>query len=111
MGYKNKIKWNERQVFDASGLTTGYQTMAAAGWANAPIAIKIVNNSDMDVDVSFDGSTDHDFVATSSACVWDLRTNAYEDKAALAEATQVYLKASGAGTGNVYAIAIYQEKA
>jgi hypothetical protein len=111
MGYKNKIKWNERQVFDTSGLSTSYQTMAAAGWTNAPIALKIVNNSDKDIDVSFDGSTDHDFVAQSSACVWDLRTNAYLDKAAMAEATQVFIKGASAGTGNVYAVAIYQEKA
>jgi hypothetical protein len=73
-----------------------------------PIRImKITNNSDVDVTVSWDGSTDHEIVVAGSFLLLDVSTN---KEAALAfeisQNTQISVKGAS-GTGNIYLSAYY----
>ncbi len=107
-----RVKMNPipRLVFDTSSLTTGYQTMDADGLANEVQIFKMINDSTVAVDVSFDGLVDHEYIPAGGAFILDLTANAEGDLSAFSLATQIFLKGSGAGVGNVYAIGYSQRR-
>jgi hypothetical protein len=69
--------------------------------------LKIVNNTNADLTISFDGTTDNDFVPANSFCLYDFNANADENNEFyLSLNTQIYVKGSP-GSGSVYAVALY----
>ena len=85
---------------------------AAVGTAfNFPARlIKIANNTNADIIVSFDGINDHDFVASDGFVLYDYCTNqsAVGGYLEQAKGTVVYVKEASAGpsSGSVYVTAI-----
>lgn len=61
MAYKNYVKAIPLKSIDSATFTGSYQNINA-GLINPCFLLRIVNNSNKDVTVSYDGSTDHDFV-------------------------------------------------
>ncbi len=98
-----------------------YRNVAAASITNSYVALgtpfghqvrvmKFVNNTNADVSVSFDGTTNNDFVPANSFCLYDLQTNAHSDyKFTMSVGTQVLIKyTTGApSTGSFYVVALY----
>jgi len=110
MAVKNRVFPLELQSIDSSTLTANYQAVEASGIEAPAFVIRISNNSDEDVTISFDGSTDHEIVAAGEGIRWDFQTNARPQTniAALAQGTVIYAKGT-AGTGTITISGWYQE--
>lgn len=101
-----RCEYIARQSRNSSTFNNSYQTLGSAISSPAVIC-KIVNDSTIDIDVSTDGSTDHDFVPANGFVLYDLRTNHGVDQNFMfPKGTQFYIKGSAAGTGSVYLIVL-----
>jgi len=85
-------------------------TYAAVGTAfGHPMNIvKFINNTNADLTISFDGSTNNDFVPAGGFSLYDLTTNRTATNATFVFqlGTQVYVKGSPT-SGSFYVVAIY----
>jgi hypothetical protein len=99
---------------DSATFTGAYQTLGAVT-ANPGRILKIVNNSNVDVTMSWDGVTDHDLIPASSGTIYDISTNKQQVSSngggqwSIGTATQFYIKgtAGGGNSGSVYLIYMY----
>lgn len=71
--------------------------------------VKFVNNTDGDMIISFDGTTENEFVPAGGFVLYDLTSNrAVDDEFVMQIGTQIYVKQSTVPTkGDVYAVCIY----
>jgi hypothetical protein len=101
-----RCEYLARQSRDSSTFDGSYQTLGSPLGSPA-IIFKIVNDSNMDIDISVDGSQDHDFVPANGFVLYDLRTNRRKDQQfAFIQGTQFYVRGSAPGTGNIYLVAM-----
>ena len=92
----------ERQDRNSSTFNNTFQTLGSS-LSQPGVIVKIINNSNVDIDVSLDGVTNHDFVPMGSFVLYDLRTNhGVEKQFAFKLGTQFYVKGAAAGVGSVY---------
>ena len=74
--------------------------------------LRIINTSDVDVFVSFDGATVQEFVPKETTLVMPLQANApktYNGTALMAKGRKVYITAAAPGkTGRIYLAGYYQ---
>lgn len=96
---------------DSATFTGSYQKLGSTALANPSILLKVVNNSNVLVTVSYDGVNDHDIVPAGGYYLYDFGSDAQsvsEDRRlALSQGTQVWVKGA-AGTGSVYLVTVYQ---
>lgn len=95
---------------DSATFTGSYQLLSATAGIPSPVFyLKIVNNSNIGVTVSYDGTTDHDFVRAGSDAPLNIQSNNSPNNhsAILKQYTKVYVKAA-AGAGLVYLSGWYQ---
>lgn len=107
---KNSIQAIPLTSLDTSTLSGDYIAINATGTTEPCVLIRVINDSDTDLTVSYDGSNDHDYVRTGSVLDINLQTNSQPNSkvAQLSRGTVVYVK-SAAGTGNVYLAGYYQQ--
>jgi len=113
MAVKNIVLPIPLSSINSSTFSGAYQLLSgAAGITNACIILRIVNNSTMDVTVSYDGTNDHDYVLTKTTRDIQFQTNALpqSNSCSLAQGTKIYVKGS-AGVGLVYLSGFYQPQA
>lgn len=94
----------------ASSTVSGtYQAINANGLSEACFMIRINNDSNKDITVSYDGSTDHEFIIASDFLQVDAQNNARPNNfiALFPKGMIVYVKGT-AGTGNIYLSGYYQ---
>jgi hypothetical protein len=99
---------------DSATFTGAYQTIGPVT-GNPGRILKIVNNSNVDVTMSWDGVTDHDFIPASSGTVYDISTNRQDVQSngggqwSTGQGTQFYVKgtAGGGNSGSIYLIYMY----
>ncbi len=105
----NLIKVIPLTSINSAAFTGAYQVVNTNGTANACILIRIINDSNVDVTVSYDGATDHDFVPAGTQNVLQFQANAQPtgNAALLAKGTKVYVKGA-AGVGLVYLAGYFQ---
>lgn len=110
MSVKNSMYYIPMTSIDSATFTGAYQAINA-GTTQPCFAFKIINNSTVDVTISLDGTTDHDYIPSKSAQIYDLQTNKQpqNDMCLLVQGTKVYVKSS-AGTGSVYLVGLTQLK-
>ncbi len=97
----------ERRSIDSSTLTGSFQLVGSV-FSHPIILLKIVNVSDEDVDISYNGSTVHDIVPANGFTLYDANTNRYRDNEGMQWAVNQGVWARGtAGTGNIYVVAFY----
>jgi len=100
-----RAEYLERQSRDSSTFDASYQTLGSSLTSPA-VLVKIINNSDQDIDVSLDATVDHDFVPAKSFFLYDLRANHGRDADyVLQTGTQFFIKGA-AGTGSVYLVVL-----
>ncbi len=101
------IAYEALKSIDSASFTGSYQALGSATAHEARI-FKIVNNPNMGVTISLDGSTDMDFIPPSTFVLYDLGTNRGNPTASLVlpKGSQFYIKGS-AGMGLVYAVFMY----
>ncbi len=103
MVYTARIAWEPLRTLDSATLSGGYLAVGTA-LAFPSYILKMVNNSNVLVTVSIDGSTDIDVLPANSFWLYD------EDKTQSHEGmpigTQIFVKGS-AGTGLIYLVSQY----
>lgn len=110
-----RAAYRTRQERAGSTFDGTYQTLGNPLPADAAI-LKIINNTALDVDISTDGTNNHDFLQASGGfVVYDLRANGkgkgYSEEGLLfREGLQFYVNGSGATTGDIYLITIGEEE-
>ncbi len=110
MAYKNKVLPIPLSSIDSATFSGSYQLLSAtAGIPNPAIMLHIANNSNIGITISYDGTTDHDFLIAGQQRELEFQTNALPQQyeAVLAAGTKVYVKAA-AGVGLVYLSGWYQ---
>ncbi len=110
MAVKNSV--NAIELFGLSSAvmdTDEYQSISDTGLPFPCFLVRIINNSDEDVTVSYDGVTDNDFIPQGTTLQLPLQTNSQPNNniALIAKGTKVYLKGSP-GSGDVYLAGYYQ---
>lgn len=108
MSYQSTVLYPDPiKSIDSATFTGSYQAVGTP-LVNASRIFKIVNNSTKDITVSFDGTSDHDFIPTKSFVLYDFTSNKSSDTplTAFPKGTQVYVKAA-AGGGLVYVISFF----
>ncbi len=106
MYQSNKAVFQTLRSIDSATFTGSYQVVGSSLTFSARI-LKIVNNSNVAVTVSYDGVNDNDFIPAGSFASYDFGTNkgTSSDALDLPKGTQVLVKGS-AGSGSVYVVAI-----
>jgi len=107
---KNKVLPILLSLIDSSTFTGAYQAINPTGLPNACFEILIINDSNRDIGISFDGTTDHLFLPENQRLEFNFQTNAQpqNNTAQLALGTVVYVKGNAAGTGFVALSGWYQ---
>lgn len=98
----------ELRSYDTSTGDSTYKTVGAT--FSEPIrVIKFKNDSDVDITISYDGTTDHDIILSGDREVEDLSSNKTSSRGFVRSAgEQIYAKSSS-GTGFLYITTIYAE--
>lgn len=105
---QDRVKFTFDEIRSRNGTTFdgNWQTLGAALTRNVRI-LKIINDSNRDCDISFDGgTTQHDIAHDGSFVLYDMQANSNTDsRAVMATGTQISIRApAGAGTGLIYAV-------
>jgi hypothetical protein len=101
---KNKVLPIPLSSIDSATFTGAYQLLSgAAGITNPAIMLHIVNNANVPITISYDGTNDHDFLLAATDRELNFQSNASPQNyaAVLAQGTKVYVKGA-AGVGLVY---------
>lgn len=110
MGVKNSVHAITRASFDTSTLTANYQIVDTSGLEFACFALRFINISDSNIDLSYDGTNDHDIIPANSSIPINTQTNhtPYAGIAYFSKGTKIYVK--GAATaGTFYIVGYYQD--
>lgn len=97
---------NPLQSIASSAVTGTYQAIGTKSLYPGRI-LRIVNNSSQDITISWDGSTDHDYIKTQTSVTYDF--GAMKGTSAPAcemdQGAVLFVKGT-AGTGNIYVVII-----
>jgi hypothetical protein len=95
---------------DSATVGAGYAALNAGGLAQSCSILRIVNDSNQAITVSYDGVTDQDYVAANTSLQLYFQTNAQPDtgRALLARGTVVSVKGT-AGVGTIKLIGYFQK--
>jgi len=98
----------ELRSYDSSGGDSTFQEIGAS-FSHPIRMLKFKNNSNVDITISYDGTTDQDIILAGDREIEDLTSNkTINDGFVRHHGTQVFAKSS-AGTGDLYLIAIYAD--
>lgn len=101
MAYVNKVSPIPLSSIDSATFTGAYQLLSgAAGITAGCTQLHIVNNANVSITVSYDGTNDHDFLLAATDRQLNFQNNALPTAsvAALPKGTKVFVKgAAGAG--------------
>ncbi len=109
MAVKNSMHAIALTSIDSATLSGSYQVVNSSGLSNACSIVRLVNASNVGVTVSYDGSTDNDYLRANSDIQLSFQANSQPSSAIanLSKNTHVYVKGS-AGTGLIYLSGYYQ---
>jgi hypothetical protein len=107
MAYTETLTYEALRSIDSSTFTGSYQKLGGPLLYPASI-VKIVNNANVPVTISIDGTTDHDIAPLSTGFVYDNTTNRTSSTSGIfAPAGRQYYVKGSAGTGSVYLVVQY----
>ncbi len=104
----NRIRSQTLGSIDSSTFTGSYQAINSTGFSNPCFLIRIINDSTVDVTISYDGTTNNDYLRTGETIQLPLQSNAQPMNflSLMPIGTVIYVKGS-AGTGSVYLASYY----
>ena len=105
---QNSVKALELSIIDSVVIDTTYQSLNSAGFAHPIFFLRIINDSNEAVTISYDGVNDNDYIPANSVLEVPAQANAQPNaRYALFNAyTQVYVKGDS-GTGVVVMTGYY----
>ena len=95
------------QSIASSTVTGSYATLGTL--AHPARLVKIVNNSTQDITVSWNATTDHDYIPSASFSLYDCTGNAVSNSKYVIPNATVFSVKGTAGTGNVYLVYFYAQ--
>lgn len=101
--YSTRIAWETLRSVDSSTFIGAYVALGGP-LVHPAYKIKLVNNSNVLVTVSINGSTDIDVAPANSFWLYDETVTTNHE--VLSEGTQIFVKGA-AGTGNIYLVVQY----
>lgn len=110
MAVKNSLKAIPVVTANSAALAAGYVLpISATGFPEALVILRIVNASNQNVIISFDGVNDNDVVIAGSFLQIEAQTNAQPNNymAAFAKSSKIWARGT-AGIGTIYVIGYYQ---
>lgn len=110
MGIRNRVGIIPRHAFNSAGLDGNYAAANATGLEEPCFMIRIINDSDTDVEISYDGATDHDYLRTLDTLQIGFQSNSQPNshRTLLARNTIIYFRGV-AGVGNIYIVGYFSD--
>ena len=111
MPVKNTIQAVKLASFNSADVTNDYQPIITntPGLAHSCFLLRITNESNKDVTISFDGVTDNDYIFSATAnnipAIYPIQPNT--NSAQFPQGQQIWLKGT-TGTGTIYVAGYYQ---
>lgn len=111
MSNQNRVNAAALTSIDSAGFTGSYQVINSSGLPYPCFLVRLINDSDRDVTISYDGATDNDYLRSGETLQFPAQSNAGPSswESIFSKGTKVYVKGS-AGTGLVYLAAYYTPK-
>ncbi len=112
MSIKNMILPIPLSTANSAAFAGAYVLLSGAGGVTHPcIMLRIINDSNVDVTISYDGVNDHDFIPANTQLTLNFQTNSQPQNnvCSLAQGTRIYVKGA-AGIGLVYLSGFYQPR-
>jgi hypothetical protein len=112
---KNAIRVDELAIFDASLLTSSYESINPLGFKGPAASIKIFNDTYLPIFISYDGVNDHDYLDLKSSLELNFQVNSAPNNnvAMFKKGTTVWVRdasgAKGGGTDFIYLTVYYLE--
>jgi len=109
-GRISRYEHEELRTLASGSMLTTYVAVGTA-MENALIKYRIVNETDANLTISFDGVTDHDRIPANTAYIDDAALES-GGSSRLAKGTTIYVKydlGAGPTTGDVFVTAIYNK--
>ena len=106
MSFSNRANWEAYKILQYTSLS-GTFTALGSPLQQASKVLKLINTTDADVIVSFDGVTLQDYIPAGGFCLYDISCNAFRDgDLTIAKGTQIFVKqAAATSKGTVVAVA------
>jgi len=101
MAAKNRADPVERHTFNCALLNASYQVVSSGGFAKDLAVYKLYNGSLQDIDISFDGATDHDVIPAGGTFIFDIQANKEGNRAAWPAGRELFVKGT-ASAGTLY---------
>lgn len=111
MSYKNSIQAIQMTSFNTNALAVTYKPINSSGLTEACYLIRIINDSNIDVTISFDGVTANDYVRTGETlelAALSVPNSSSSNLGHFRQGTVVSVKGTGAGAGYIYLSGYYQ---
>jgi|WetSurMetagenome_2_1015567.scaffolds.fasta_scaffold326458_3 hypothetical protein len=112
MTARNTVYAQPLASFNAVGLTVNFKAINVGGFTAPCFLVRVINSSNMDITISYDGVTPNDYVLSEEVLTLPTQSNAgpISQAAYIKEGTTIYVKAAGAGIGMIYLAAYYQPR-
>lgn len=107
---KNQVKAIPLTSIATGSVSGSYAAINSSGLPFPCFALRIINNTDKDVTVSYDGTTDNDYIPTLSSLTISTQTNSQPNGyiALFKVGTVVYVKGTAGMSGSIYLAGYYQ---
>lgn len=101
------VRFDALRSLAAAGISASYANLGTS-FRHSMRLVKIVNKTDADLTISFDGVTDNDIVPANGFTLYDITTNKVSSVPSFVfeVGTQPFVKGTPT-TGSVYLVAIY----
>lgn len=87
------------QTFNCAGLTGSYQLVSAGGFEHDLAIFKMYNSSTEDINISYDGTNDHDIIPSGGTFILDVQANKEGTRIAWPKGRETFVKGTAsAGT-------------
>ena len=107
---RNNIYAIPMTSFAGASITANYLPIFTGGLPKACFVLRIINNANNDILISYDGVNDADYVIKTTSIIapplFNYQPNGYV--AYFPKGMQVYLKGTAGSTGTVYVAGYYQ---
>lgn len=106
---KNVVQIATLATFSSASLSVSYQAVNSGGLPAGCFLVRIINAASTAITISYDGTTDHEFVGANSFLELNLQSNSQPNGfiANMKKGTVVYVKGT-AGAGTIAVAAYYQ---
>ena len=108
---KNAILPIEMESINSAALTGGFDAINPNGLEHSCFMLRVINDSDTDVTISFDGVVDHDYLPAGELLQIDVQPNLQRggSTAGIRQGTVIYVLGA-AGTGLIYVTGYYRSE-